>query len=114
MKKEILENRLEQLSSEDRKLILLKLKDLISNTSDSNTSEKQKRLVAYAEAEPFFESDEVEAFLKKRLPNYMVPSTIYTVAKMPLLPNGKVDRKNLKPEPLYKDKMLAFEHSPGI
>jgi len=107
MKKEILEYRLEQLSSEDRKLILLKLKDLISNTSDSNTSEKQKRLVAYAEAEPFFESDKVEAFLKKRLPNYMVPSTIYTVAKMPLLPNGKVDRKNLKPEPLYKDKKIV-------
>ena len=26
---------------------------------------------------------------------------------MPLLPNGKVDRKNLKPEPLYKDKKIV-------
>ncbi|WP_299119087.1 phosphopantetheine-binding protein [uncultured Winogradskyella sp.] len=97
MRQDILENRLNQLSKEDHQLILLKLKDLVSNTSDAYTTEKPKRLVAYIEANDTFESKEVESFLKKRLPDYMVPSVMHTIPNIPLLPNGKIDRKSLKP-----------------
>ncbi|BAO74623.1 long-chain-fatty-acid--CoA ligase [Winogradskyella sp. PG-2] len=97
MTQESLEHRLDELSKADHQLILLKLKDLISSASYSDTTEKPKRLVAYIETEQSFESDKINTFLKNRLPEYMVPSAIHIIPNMPLLPNGKVDRKNLKP-----------------
>jgi amino acid adenylation domain-containing protein len=56
-----------------------------------------KRLVAYITAH----TDEVplpkqlKDALLERLPNYMVPDTIMVLDKIPLTPNGKVDRKAL-------------------
>lgn len=97
MKQDILENRLHQLSKEDHQLIVLRLKELIAQTSDTDSSEKPKRLVAYVEAENSLDSSKIDAFLKKRLPDYMVPSSIHVIPKIPLLPNGKVDRQQLKP-----------------
>src|SRR5436305_9053327 len=42
---------------------------------------------------------ELRAFLRERLTEYMVPSSLVFLEKMPLLPNGKVDRRGLpKPE----------------
>jgi len=106
-----LEHRLDQLSKEDHQLILLKLKELISNTSDTGISEKPKRLVAYIETEAHFDNIEVQNFLKKRLPDYMVPSAIHPISSIPLLPNGKLDRKNLKP---IKKQEIHYESSPTV
>jgi amino acid adenylation domain-containing protein len=39
---------------------------------------------------------ELRSHLKERLPDYMVPSGFVLLEKIPLLPNGKVDRKALK------------------
>ena len=41
---------------------------------------------------------QIREFLKGKLPDYMVPSAIEILDRMPLTPNGKVDRKIL-PEP---------------
>ncbi len=55
------------------------------------------QLVAYVvcqgEAEP--NSGELRAFLKERLPDYMVPSIFVHLDALPLTPNGKVDRRAL-------------------
>jgi len=55
------------------------------------------RLVAYVVArQEFSTSDaELQAFLKPRLPGYMVPSTFTFVDALPRTPNGKVDRQAL-------------------
>jgi amino acid adenylation domain-containing protein len=38
---------------------------------------------------------ELRGFLRRRLPDYMVPSAIISVGELPLTPNGKVDRQAL-------------------
>lgn len=58
-----------------------------------------KRLVAYLVLKP--ESDfappELRAFLKQRLPDYMLPSAFVRLDAMPLTPSGKLDRRALPP-----------------
>jgi len=39
--------------------------------------------------------DEIKAYLRERLPDYMLPSAYMTLERMPLTPNGKVDRRSL-------------------
>jgi amino acid adenylation domain-containing protein len=57
----------------------------------------EKRLVAYVvlKQEPLPTTSELRSFLKERLPDYMVPSAFVLLDKMPLSPNGKVDRRAL-------------------
>jgi tyrocidine synthetase-3 len=56
-----------------------------------------QRLVAYvvplegAVAAP----DELRGYVEERLPEYMVPAVVVVLAALPLLPNGKVDRRAL-------------------
>jgi len=55
------------------------------------------RLVAYVVAKPATAPNisELRDFLKKQLPDYMVPSVFLPLEKMPLMPNGKLDRRAL-------------------
>jgi acyl carrier protein len=59
-----------------------------------------KRLVAYIVFEPDQTASitELRNFLKSRLPDYLVPSLLIPLPVLPLLPNGKIDRRAL-PEP---------------
>ncbi|MCP5104690.1 MAG: hypothetical protein GY950_15000, partial [bacterium] len=45
------------------------------------------------------ESDELRRYLARELPGYMIPSYFIKIEKIPLTPNGKIDRKAL-PEPV--------------
>lgn len=56
------------------------------------------RLVAYLSGEAAPTAGELIAYLKERLPEYMVPAVFVTLPGFPLSPNGKVDRAAL-PEP---------------
>ncbi|HEY3919476.1 MAG TPA: amino acid adenylation domain-containing protein [Stellaceae bacterium] len=53
----------------------------------------EKRLIAYyaGTADPA----ELAAYLRSRLPNYLLPATITVLDAMPLTPSGKVDRRAL-------------------
>jgi amino acid adenylation domain-containing protein len=57
----------------------------------------EKRLVAYVAGEEKAAPGvvELQALLKQKLPDYMVPSVFVTLLALPLTPNGKIDRKAL-------------------
>jgi amino acid adenylation domain-containing protein len=57
----------------------------------------QKQLVAYvvSKRNATLGVDELRAFLKKQLPEYMTPSQFVFLSSLPLTENGKVDRKAL-------------------
>jgi thioesterase domain-containing protein/acyl carrier protein len=53
----------------------------------------EKRLVAYVVAES--SADELRRFLKDKLPDHMVPAVFVLLERLPLLSNGKIDRRAL-------------------
>ncbi len=68
---------------------------VVMDRTDQNNS---KYLVAYLTADdPTTEIDvaAVRAFVKQRLPEYMVPALFMGLETLPLTPNGKLDRKAL-------------------
>ncbi|GAX45367.1 amino acid adenylation domain-containing protein [Tolypothrix sp. NIES-4075] len=56
-----------------------------------------KRLVAYVVAKPnqTIDKNDLRYFLKKQLPQYLVPSVFVVLDALPLTPNGKVNRHAL-------------------
>lgn len=75
-----------------------------------------KRLVAYVvandEAEQNAENpltaNQIRAYIKERVPEYMVPSAVVMMKALPVTSNGKVDRKALpKPERMRADDEAA-------
>jgi amino acid adenylation domain-containing protein/FkbH-like protein len=65
-----------------------------------NDNSGEKRLVAYLVPNEgqAITSGELHAFLKERLPEYMVPAAFVKLERMPLTSNGKIDRRAL-PDP---------------
>ena len=62
----------------------------------------EKKLVAYVvpEQDRNLEFSDVRTHIRRTLPDYMVPSSFVELARFPLSPNGKVDRRALPaPEP---------------
>ncbi|MEO0966943.1 MAG: amino acid adenylation domain-containing protein [Cyanobacteria bacterium J06639_18] len=59
--------------------------------------QKSKRLIAYVvpQQKQTLTSKELHNYLKKQLPDYMVPSTFTFIEALPLTPNGKVNRSSL-------------------
>ena len=59
-----------------------------------------RRLVAYCvpTGEPAPSISALRSFLKRKLPDYMIPSAFVRLHALPLTPNGKIDRRSL-PDP---------------
>jgi amino acid adenylation domain-containing protein len=57
-----------------------------------------KYLCAYIVSDREYEAGGIREFLSKELPDYMIPSYFVRLEKMPLTPNGKIDRGAL-PKP---------------
>ncbi|MGY0034995.1 condensation domain-containing protein [Pedobacter sp. NJ-S-72] len=57
-----------------------------------------KRLVGYIVPKGDYNKDAIVAYLKNRLPDYMIPLLFVELKKIPLTANGKVDKRGL-PEP---------------
>ncbi|MEW6738133.1 MAG: amino acid adenylation domain-containing protein, partial [Acidobacteriota bacterium] len=67
-------------------------------------SPSDKRLIAYfvANRDSEINIGELQAFLKEKLPEYMLPSALVLLDRLPLTPNGKVDQRAL-PAPQMAD-----------
>jgi amino acid adenylation domain-containing protein len=79
-----------------------------------NDTGDDRRLVAYvigrdSTARP--DAHELGQFLRSRLPDYMVPSTVVVLDALPLTPNGKLDRAAL-PRPTSRRPDLDSRFSP--
>lgn len=70
------------------------------------TVAERKRLVAHLVAARRIPRDELRSFLRKRLPEPMVPALFVPVDSFPLTSNGKIDRKAL-PDPEQPDTRTA-------
>ncbi|MBD3560349.1 amino acid adenylation domain-containing protein, partial [Planktothrix sp. FACHB-1355] len=75
------------------------LRRLLKGKLPEESSEQpvEKRLVAYCvcDRKPAPTITELHRFLKTQLPEYMIPSAFVMLEALPLMPNGKVDRKSL-------------------
>ncbi|QJB31839.1 non-ribosomal peptide synthase/polyketide synthase [Chitinophaga oryzae] len=67
---------------------------VIAKTGESGS----KRLLGYIVPKDGLEKGQLIAWLKERLPDYMVPSSLTLLEKLPMTANGKVDKKAL-PDP---------------
>ena len=56
-------------------------------------------IIAYVVCKSDVEVEGLKRYLKKHLPDYMIPSRFEKIAHMPVTPSGKADRKAL-PEPV--------------
>jgi thioesterase domain-containing protein/acyl carrier protein len=70
-----------------------------------------KRLVAYIVPNGKFDNGAITAFLKTKLPEYMVPAIWVQLEKLPLTSNGKIDR-NLLPAPQETAKVRKILSEP--
>ncbi len=62
-----------------------------------SNSEGEQRLVAYIVpvSGSTLDSQAIRQFLQQSLPDYMIPAAFVSLDRMPLTPNGKIDRKAL-------------------
>jgi tyrocidine synthetase III len=69
--------------------------DVTAATVGLSRSSAGDRLVAYACGTAEINADLLSAFLRERLPAYMVPDRIAILDELPLTPTGKIDREAL-------------------
>lgn len=67
----------------------------VPSASDTANGSDEKQLCAYIVADGQLASDDVRRYLAQELPYYMIPAVIVQLEHIPLMPNGKINRKAL-------------------
>jgi len=91
-------NRLELGEIENRLLNHDKIREAVVVLKENQQGEKYLCSYIIPKKDQKVELQEVKEFLSRELPAYMIPAYIIALDKMPLTPNGKMDRRAL-PEP---------------
>ncbi len=91
----LLRERIAQLSPTARALLEARLADTQPSSAPDDI-----RLVAYVVPVPgsMVNTSQLRELLSTRLPAYMLPASIVSIAALPMTPNGKLDRRAL-PDP---------------
>jgi amino acid adenylation domain-containing protein len=71
------------------------IKEAVVIAKDGPTNEKQLTGYLVLNGKCVLRTSELRAFIREKLPEYMMPSAFVLVDALPLLPNGKVDRRAL-------------------
>lgn len=95
MKVQSIHKRVVALSPKAKELFIAKVKATLAASHSGFNASNRKRIVAYIKQDEELSLEQLKADLKKKLPDYMIPSQFITVKEIPLLPNGKLDRKQL-------------------
>lgn len=75
---------------------LLQYSDTIKQVAvDIKEYNQESVLVAYFVSSSLINKSELRSFLQSNLPDYMLPSFYIALDKLPITPNGKIDRKAL-------------------
>ncbi|MDU1412334.1 MAG: amino acid adenylation domain-containing protein [Clostridium sp.] len=82
------------------------VKEVFVNVFEDQTGEKH--ICAYVVPEKDIKELELKEYLKKTLPNYMIPDKVISISKMPLTVNGKIDSKRL-PTPSFSYSTKNYE-----
>jgi amino acid adenylation domain-containing protein len=69
-----------------------------------------RRLVVYAVAEPGGDSAKLREYLRGKLPEHLLPSALVLLEKLPLLPNGKVNKNALPAPELTREEAVAHAY----
>ena len=83
------------LSPKAKELLAKKVKIALRDNASKKVA-NNKHIVAYVESNKNIEASKLKENLKGKLPDYMIPSSVYFVDKIPILPNGKINRPLLK------------------
>ncbi|WP_106531354.1 non-ribosomal peptide synthetase [Chitinophaga niastensis] len=84
-----IESVLRQCDSVNQAVVLARRKN------DANQSSNNLRLIAYVVPGKDFDREVMLSYLKSKLPEYMIPSLVITLEKMPLTANGKINKQAL-------------------
>ncbi|WP_282123522.1 thioesterase domain-containing protein [Algibacter mikhailovii] len=96
MNEDLIIKRIGPLTAKDKKLLSLKLRDMVHSGALKIRNQNQKQLNAYVCADQITNTEDLKSYIKGKMPDYMVPSNIYKINEFPLLPNGKVDKSRLR------------------
>ncbi len=77
------------------------------NVQEAVVAAQQNTLVGYivAHGQNIPTTNEIQHFMKQKLPEYMMPSTFIFLDSLPMTPNGKVNHQALPKSPLEKKKL---------
>ncbi|HLP44508.1 MAG TPA: amino acid adenylation domain-containing protein [Candidatus Kapabacteria bacterium] len=91
--------RIELGEIEKRLLEYTPIKEAVVLLKESESGDKH--IIAYMAVETGYSENKLRGFLADVLPEYMIPSFFICLEKVPLTPNGKIDRRAL-PDPWSK------------
>ena len=100
--RELYQQRLTQLSAEQKKLLIEKLNSHYPTSQKPTENEEKKsakkRLIAYCltqSNDDNLNSQSLQAYMREKLPSYMIPDRFVMLDEFPRLANGKIDNKAL-------------------